>query len=64
MSSSKKVHRVTLTDEELQALADRLVPIRPIDYDLPTYAILRDLYGRFTHLLAQSEARKERSQLP
>ncbi len=44
-------HRVTLTDEELKALADRLVPIKPIDYDLKTFSILRSLYGRFTWLL-------------
>ncbi|MBA7570669.1 hypothetical protein ES708_12422 [subsurface metagenome] len=44
-------HRVTLTDEELQALADRLVPISPSDYDLKTFSILRSLYGRFTWLL-------------
>ena len=44
-------HRVTLTDEELQALADRLVPITPSDYDLKTFSILRSLYGRFTWLL-------------
>ena len=44
-------HRVTLTDEELQALADRLVPIIPADYDLKTFALLRGLYGRFTWLL-------------
>jgi len=44
-------HRVTLTDEELKALCDELVPITPNDYDLKTYAILRGLYGRFTWLL-------------
>ncbi|MBA7576070.1 hypothetical protein ES708_17907 [subsurface metagenome] len=52
-------HRVTLTDEELQALADRLVPICPADYDLPTYSILRSLYGRFTWLLNKPNRRHQ-----
>ena len=45
-----KKHRVTLSDDELVALRDRLVPIAPADYDLHTYSILRDLYGRFCRL--------------
>ena len=44
-------HRVTLSDEELKALLDRLVPISPANYDLKTYAILRNLTGRFERIL-------------
>lgn len=51
IEKATKKHRVILSDEELKALSDRLVPIRPMDYDLRTFAILRDLYGRFQRLL-------------
>ena len=44
-------HKVTLSDEELKALLGRLVPIAPSEYDLKTYAILRNLTGRFERLL-------------
>ncbi len=44
-------HRVTLTDEELEALCLRLVPLTPAEFDLKTFALLRELYGRFTWLL-------------
>ncbi|MBA7569802.1 hypothetical protein ES708_11543 [subsurface metagenome] len=53
--SATKKHRITLTEEELEALRDRLVPVSPLDYDLHTYAILRDLYGRFDHILLMSK---------
>jgi len=52
---TSKKHRITLTEEEIEALADRLVPISPGDYQLHEYAILRDLYGRFTHILSRSK---------
>ena len=54
-----KKYRLSLTVEELIALRDRLVPIVPIDYDLHTYAILRDLHGRIDRLILRSEERKE-----
>lgn len=47
-------HKVTLTNKELEALQGRLIPIAPTDYDLETYAILRNLYGRFERLLQKS----------
>jgi len=53
-------HQVTLSDEELKALSDRLVPISPIDYDLKTYAILRNLYGRFEHILLAGEIKTQK----
>ena len=59
MKRDKTKHQVTLTDEELKALSDRLVPIAPIDYDLQTYAILRNLYGRFQRLLQRIGGEKE-----
>jgi len=40
-----------LTPEEAIALRDRLVPISPLKYDLSTYAILRDLYGRIDRII-------------
>ena len=46
----ERKHTIRLTDKEVAALKDRLVPICPADYDLETYAILRDLYGRLEHL--------------
>lgn len=49
-----KKHRITLTDQELEVLRDRLVPISPDDYPLNEYATLRDLYGRFEHILLRS----------
>ncbi|MBA7573985.1 hypothetical protein ES708_15786 [subsurface metagenome] len=42
-------HRMTLTGEEIALLRDRLVPIAPIDYDLNSFSILRNLYGRLDH---------------
>ena len=53
-------HQVTLSDEELKALKDRLVPISPIDYDLKAYAILRNLYGRFEHILLAEEIKAQK----
>ncbi|MBA7699850.1 hypothetical protein ES703_108553 [subsurface metagenome] len=47
-------HRVALSDDELKALLGRLVPITPVDYDIKTFAILRNLYGRFERLLLKS----------
>ncbi len=41
-------HRISLTGEQIALLRDRLVPIAPIDYDLPSYAILRGL-ARLSH---------------
>ena len=54
-------HRVTLTDEELEALSGRLVPITPTDYDLKTYALLRSLYGRFLWLINTPKATYRRA---
>jgi hypothetical protein len=47
-------HRITLSDEELTALCLRLVPLRPVEFDLKTFSILRHLYGRFTTVLQKS----------
>lgn len=46
----KRTHTLRLSDEEIEALKNRLVPIAPIDYDLETYALLRELYGRLEHI--------------
>lgn len=48
------MHKVSLSDDELKAMLLRLVPIRPFDYDLKTFAILRNLTGRFSRLLSKS----------
>ena len=50
-------HKVALSDRELRLLADRLVPISPLDYNLEDCSTLRDLYGRFEHLILMSEVR-------
>lgn len=57
MEVKTRKHAIMLTEEELRALADRLVPIRPLDYDTHTFAILRNLYGRFTRILQKYEGR-------
>lgn len=43
-----------LSPEEAFALRGKLVPIRPIDYDLHTFSLLRGLYGRLDRLIEQS----------
>ena len=53
-------HRITLTTEEITALRDRLVPISAYDYDLHTFAILRNLYGRLDHILIFEPKTEER----
>ena len=58
--SATKKHHITLTEEELQALADRLVPICPAEYSPERYALLRNLYGRFTHILLGLDMSKRR----
>lgn len=47
----KKKYRLTFTFEELKALSNSLVHIAPSEYDLHTYCLLRELHGRFEHLL-------------
>jgi len=42
-------HRLTFTDEELAVLEERLEVVEPMKYDLHTYAVLRNLYGRICH---------------
>jgi len=43
-------HRLTFTDEELAVLEESLEVVEPAKYDLHTYAVLRNLYGRIYHL--------------
>lgn len=50
-----KKHTLRFTTEELIALRDRLVPISAMEYDLHTYAILRDLYGRFDTIIIRTD---------
>ncbi|GAI63094.1 unnamed protein product [marine sediment metagenome] len=45
-----KKYTLTLTKEEAELLANRLVPISPSDYSLQDYSKLRDLYGRLLHI--------------
>lgn len=45
-----KKYTLTLTQEEAQLLANRLVPISPADYSLHDYALLRGLYGRLEYI--------------
>ncbi len=45
-----KTVRVTLTLEELAMLISRIETVVPIDYDLHSFALLRNLYGRFLSL--------------
>ena len=52
-------HRLTFTDEEIKVMADRLEYVKPMDYDLHTYAILRNLYGRFSSILLHLKPAKE-----
>ncbi len=54
-TSTVKKHRMTLTEEELEALANRLVPISPNDYTIREFATLRNLYGRICHILLRSK---------
>ena len=56
--STTKKYRIILTQDELQALSDRLVSICPADYSLEEFAILRNLYGRFTHILLRDQCPK------
>lgn len=44
-----KNYHLTLTIEEVRALKTRLIPISPAEYDIETYALLRNLYGRLDH---------------
>ena len=48
-------YRLSLSLEELEALANRLVPISPSEYDLHSFSLLRDLYGRITHLILSAK---------
>jgi len=50
-----KKYRITLTEKELKVLRDRLVPIRPVDYSLEDFTILRNLYGRLDHIFLTSK---------
>jgi|GEM_PF-4216437 len=50
-------HRLTFTDEELAVLEERLAYVELIKYDLHAYALLRNLYGRITHLRLADEIR-------
>lgn len=43
-------HKLTLSDEELDVLEERLTYVKPVDYTLENYALLRGLYGRIVHL--------------
>lgn len=51
-------YRYAFTIEELRVMRDRLIPVSPMDYDLKTYAIIRDLYGRFAHKVQKIEIEK------
>lgn len=44
-------HRLTFTTEELGVLEERLEVVEPMKYDLHTYTLLRNLYGRIGHIL-------------
>ena len=48
-------HRITLTGEEVALLRDRLVPISPLDYDLRSFSLLRNLYGRLDRITVLSQ---------
>lgn len=50
-----KKYRLTLTDEELRALEERLAVVNPNEYDLHTLDTLRNLYGRIFHIRLRSE---------
>lgn len=52
-----KKHRMTFTDEEMAILEERLEIVEPMKYDLHTYAVLRNLYGRIVHLRALAEGK-------
>lgn len=46
-----------LSQDEIQALEKILVPISPSTYDLHTFSILRNLYGRVTTALQKLNVR-------
>jgi len=43
-------HRLTFTDEDLAILEERLEVVEPMKYDLHTFALLKNLYGRICRL--------------
>lgn len=51
-------HRLTLTVEELAILEERLAYVKPVDYDLRSFALLRGLYGRVVTLHAKAKRRQ------
>jgi len=53
-------HRITLSDEEIAIIETRIEKVTPVDYDLHTYALLRNLYGRFLALRTQAKVKEER----
>ncbi|MBA7580031.1 hypothetical protein ES708_21917 [subsurface metagenome] len=46
-------HKVTLSDEELKALILRVEVLSPMEFDLETFSILRNLYARFQRILSK-----------